>query len=968
MSAPEASGWKALVEGWPWYDGKNDYRIPAYSEFMPPPRVGCNLAGEIDRAVFADDDPYGWRISEVEEEYELRPGLEHIAQEIMAHLRDLMAGGPAHHIAGHERANLMDNPYWPPELAEHAPRIEHERYVLLLPLALSRTQDDMGRVRWTYFGGSEQGPERAFWRSFYDAPGRERPHQEAIDFFARLLKAAYAEEISGESQLRAVLRILPTGDEPLPAWTTPFIVPDGAIPGGVRYLLTFRPFSRLPEPVQTAYRTGKLALLPCPASLVFWGMPTYRQLEAELPLAMQIPLQRLAGRHGGPDGLRVPQAGRIDVPRADLKPSQVQAELLRDTYRRTNRWNRVHRYDDELALNPRVDKITRVLFSTDLDALGLYDKPMARNSQVWTSDHHLLLDGPLAARADIDRAKETIVAGGLFGYRFQFPAMRTGVHEVYWHRPLAAYWSPHARAAEVVPDAPTGWLTAYRAGAIDRAHPVELWPRIMRREPYLSALRDFDVPERDHYRHQTALNIVALLDAAPQFGDAPLPRSFARHLLRAAKDESLEEWLANLGARSNNRDAVAPMRATLEALLEPAGREPPPPVPLTFARTSTRAFEEMYWQTIATLAHGRYVNKDNADPVLDEATRAHLKHPHRDLERLGAHLLEHHAKAIADAGMSGRALCGELPFRWATDFDFPLFGGWQSNQSGQELERDLLVVIPGRNRGEAVIFADHYDTAYMEDVYDKSRGGNGARLSAEGADDNYSATATLLLAAPIFLAMAREGRLARDVWLLHLTGEEFPADCLGARHICERLVEGRLQLAGTDGATHDLSGTRVTALYVMDMIAHNRDNARDIFQISPGRSRGALRAAYQAHLANLSWNALAGEWNEGPERSGLGRGERSADGSTLPAIAQHPRLHGEVRTDDDPQSSLYNTDGQIFTDAGIPAVLLMENYDINRTGYHDTHDTMELIDLDYGVALAAIAIESAARAATEPEP
>ena len=43
----------------------------------------------------------------------------------------------------------------------------------------------------------------------------------------------------------------------------------------------------------------------------------------------------------------------------------------------------------------------------------------------------------------------------------------------------------------------------------------------------------------------------------------------------------------------------------------------------------------------------------------------------------------------------------------------------------------------------------------------------------------------------------------------------------------------------------------------------------------------------------------------------------------------------------------------------------MENYDINRQGYHDSHDTMENIDLDYGSAVAAIAIESVARAATE---
>ena len=44
----------------------------------------------------------------------------------------------------------------------------------------------------------------------------------------------------------------------------------------------------------------------------------------------------------------------------------------------------------------------------------------------------------------------------------------------------------------------------------------------------------------------------------------------------------------------------------------------------------------------------------------------------------------------------------------------------------------------------------------------------------------------------------------------------------------------------------------------------------------------------------------------------------------------------------------------------------MENYDINRSGYHDTKDTLENIDLDYGAAFATIAIETVARIAREP--
>jgi hypothetical protein len=126
-----------------------------------------------------------------------------------------------------------------------------------------------------------------------------------------------------------------------------------------------------------------------------------------------------------------------------------------------------------------------------------------------------------------------------------------------------------------------------------------------------------------------------------------------------------------------------------------------------------------------------------------------------------------------------------------------------------------------------------------------------------------------------------------------------------------------------------------------------------------------LWLAYQAHLANRNWNALRVKWNQRPDRRHATRGRRSADGKTMPEVALHPHLHGEVRPVIDPRSTLYNTDGQIFSDAGVPVVLFMENYDINRKGYHDTHDTMENIDLDYGSAVAAIAIESVARAASE---
>ena len=139
--------------------------------------------------------------------------------------------------------------------------------------------------------------------------------------------------------------------------------------------------------------------------------------------------------------------------------------------------------------------------------------------------------------------------------------------------------------------------------------------------------------------------------------------------------------------------------------------------------------------------------------------------------------------------MAKKALVGDLPFLWRTDFEFSHFGGWLRNQEGKTQERDLIVVIPGRDRSRAVVMGDHYDTAYMEDVYDAGRGGDGLRAPACGADDNHSATTALLLAADVLLPLARDGKLERDVWLVHLTGEEFPSDCLGARNLAEALIE-----------------------------------------------------------------------------------------------------------------------------------------------------------------------------------
>src|SRR6202035_2071831 len=164
----------------------------------------------------------------------------------------------------------------------------------------------------------------------------------------------------------------------------------------------------------------------------------YLALEKQLPFATQIPLLHSLERHEAPHGIRVPQSGLMHEARPDA-PQHGQGGPVRNTFKRTHRWARVHRYEDELAVTTKEDKVAHVLFSEEADDLGLYGKPMARNAQLWTHDFRLLLDGPRATRAELRKAADELAEGGVFGYRFFYPPMQVGRYAVYWQRPLIAF-------------------------------------------------------------------------------------------------------------------------------------------------------------------------------------------------------------------------------------------------------------------------------------------------------------------------------------------------------------------------------------------------------------------------------------------------------------------------------------------------------------------------------------------------
>jgi hypothetical protein len=843
-------------------------------------------------------------IDEYDQAHDLEPGLERIGAHLVAELGKLVRG-EAHALS---KTLLAGNPAWPDELAAaaRAGKLAHDPLIVICPLALSRTQDDKGNTPWTLFGTSHEGP--------------------AVDL----------------------------DHDKLLAWA-------GLDPA--RTLITFTPFSQLPADVRAKYLAGVLTLVPTPASLVLFEHPRYRELAHELPRAQQIPMLHLFPRVEKAYAIRVPQSGWLDEsdPETGLSPRghKVVTHLTR-----THRWQRVARDAGIHGDGMYTDHVSVALFSTTPEAIDLYDKPLARNSQIWSEDYKLVLDGPHATRDQLQRAAGVVDAGGRFGYRMYYPPMRAGLRELFWHYPLIA--SPRGRYV----DGPLGHVSAERHGEA----PMRLEARLLSNAAHAAAARLFE-KDPGLARHTTCRNARKLIEARELLGES-LGASYARALIHCAKGQRLEDWLADLPQRASDRNAGARFASTLRGLI---AFEDNPGVSIVLEQLGTRAFEEKVWTTIAHLAHGEFHQKNDADGIRTNrgktggaaAKKAHVHwHERRDLDALGDHLHARYRELIEANGMTGRAHCVDHVFRWETDFEFPWMEGWVRNQEAPA-ERNVVMMIPGKNRGEAVVMGDHYDTAYMEDVFYAESGGDALRAPACGADDNHSATTALLLAAEQLLPLAKAGKLERDVWLVHLTGEEFPADCMGARHLARGLVEKSLKFTAEDGAPVDVSQVRVVGAFILDMIGHNADRDRDVFQMASGEGAGSAKLARIAQQANERWNALATRWNRSREH--LARAERVkyTPGSPPPAPPPpfaHLPLHGEVRVEWEPRSALFNTDGQIFSDLGIPVVLFMENYDISRKGYHDTHDTMENIDLDYCAAVTAIAIETVAATACAPHP
>lgn len=228
-------------------------------------------------------------------------------------------------------------------------------------------------------------------------------------------------------------------------------------------------------------------------------------------------------------------------------------------------------------------------------------------------------------------------------------------------------------------------------------------------------------------------------------------------------------------------------------------------------------------------------------------------------------------------------------------------------------QSNLIAIIKGSGGGPPVIMADHIDAACEEDTFEQTR----RRVTTPGADDNATATAALLGAA----ALLRDARPRRDIWLVHLTGEEFPSDDLGARYFLSELMRARQD---------------VRAVVIGDFIGwHPPGKPR--FQISPTRIPGSER------MASL---ALDASQKLAPELSAL----------------YQPRTRS--------RNSVFQTDLLMFELYGIPGILFNEDMDYAdpKSGSPHNHQSTDVLantNLPFAAAVAKIWIETVLRLAND---
>ena len=158
----------------------------------------------------------------------------------------------------------------------------------------------------------------------------------------------------------------------------------------------------------------------------------------------------------------------------------------------------------------------------------------------------------------------------------------------------------------------------------------------------------------------------------------------------------------------------------------------------------------------------------------------------------------------------------------------------------------------------------------------------------------------------------------RTIWLVHFTGEEFPADDLGARALVSKMLGDKQDIAG---------------LVLLDMIGF-AGVGESQFQINPGPHAASLE------MASVALDAAA---DQAPDLTPLLEPRYStAATSTTPTGSSSPRT-------------------------AIPSCYINEHINyftrLMRAAYHDMSDTSDKVNFAFAVKLTKISIETVARLA-----
>ena len=303
-------------------------------------------------------------------------------------------------------------------------------------------------------------------------------------------------------------------------------------------------------------------------------------------------------------------------------------------------------------------------------------------------------------------------------------------------------------------DAPLGYLTAYdvqtHSDSTSRSNCGPDSGTVRSRLPRSRCTR----MATGHVTIPIIRNVHKLFDAFHKHGDKPLPRTLARQLLTLHRNETLETWIESLNTKELcHRNWRASSSRTRRRLCPESSRGAKSPASLTYQRTAKRSFEVNYWKTIAALSEGTFLNKNNADCVRDAVTqKTHLPITTAS-SKISATICSpitrrKIAAAKHERQSAWRAKCrfggGRISItHW--------MGGWLKNQEAAA-ERDIA---RGHSRPGSRAAPSSCPTTTTPPTWPtsttKSSGGCGARIAACGADDNHSATAAMMLAAPIFL-------------------------------------------------------------------------------------------------------------------------------------------------------------------------------------------------------------------------